>query len=115
MAAVNRREASGGTLLFSWDLTQADATGTASSHAGAADRTVQVAGTFGGATVVIQGSNQHDPTEWHTLHDMAGADLSFTSGGMRVMGENPLHVRAVLTGGDGTTAIGVHILSRSRP
>jgi hypothetical protein len=45
--------------------------------AGFADKSVAVTGTFGSATLVIQGSN--DGTNWFTLTDPNGNLLSFTS------------------------------------
>lgn len=83
-----------------WTLGNAD-TGVASDMFRWADRTVQVSGTFGGATIVIEGSN--DKTTWFTLNDNAGLPLSFTAAGMKLMLENPIYVRPVSSGGTGTS------------
>jgi len=115
MAELTKSVTQGSAHLYNWALTQADATGEAGSNAGAADRTVQVFGTFATASVTMQGSNEAIPVNWQTLHDMGGLDLIFTVAGMRTISENPLHIRPLLTGGDGTTAITVNLLSRSRP
>ena len=45
-----------------------------------ADRSVQVTGTFAGATVVLEGSN--DGTNYFTLANPAGAALSFAAAGL---------------------------------
>src|SRR5258708_30422689 len=45
-----------------------------------ADRSVQVTGTFAGATIVLEGSN--DGTNYFTLSNPAGAALSFTAAGL---------------------------------
>lgn len=82
-----------------WTLGNAD-TGNAADMHRWSDRTVQVVGTFGAATVVIQGSN--DNTNWVTLNDSNGAALSFTAAGMKVILENPIWIRAVSSGGTGT-------------
>lgn len=83
----------------SWALGNAD-TGVATDMHRWADRTVHVVGTFGGATVTIQGSN--DNVNWLTLNDNAGAALTFTVTGMKLILENPLYVRAITSGGAGT-------------
>ena len=63
------------------------------------DKTVSVTGTFGTATVVIQGSN--DGTNWFTLTDAADAALSFTAAGLSEILENPLYIRPSASGGTG--------------
>jgi hypothetical protein len=83
----------------SWALGNAD-TGLGVDMHRWADRTVQVVGTFGGATVLIEGSN--DNSNWLTLNDSSGAALSFTATGMKVILENPLYVRASSSGGAGS-------------
>lgn len=80
----------------SWALGNAD-TGNAVDMHRWADRTVQVLGTFGGATVTIQGSN--DNTNWVTLNDSGSTALTFTAAGMKLILENPIYVRAISAGG----------------
>lgn len=65
-----------------------------------ADRTVQVSGTFGGATVTIQGSN--DKITWFTLNDNTGAALAVTTAVLKLILENPIYVRAISAGGAGS-------------
>src|SRR3990170_2252557 len=77
-----------------------DGTGSTIQLPGFADRTVQVAGTFGGATVTVQGSN--DGTNWATLRDPQGADLTFTVAGIKQVLEVTRHIRATTSGGAGT-------------
>lgn len=62
-----------------------------------ADRSVQVDGTFGGGTVTLEGSN--DGTNWFTLRDPQGTDLSFTSASLKQVMETTLFTRSNLTGG----------------
>lgn len=64
---------------------------------------IQFTGTFGGATIVLQGSN--DGTNWVTLDDVEGAALSKSATGMETSGDFSLYVRPKVTGGDGTTAL----------
>jgi hypothetical protein len=99
MASVNAttdRNSLNGSVLVTWALADAD-TGTAFPIPYAADLTVQVSGTFGSATAVLEGSN--DGTNWSTLNAVVGTNTSFTAAGMRKTVENPGYIRAKTTGG----------------
>lgn len=61
------------------------------------DMSFQVLGTFGGATIVLQGSN--DGTNWQTLNDPAGSPISFTSAGLAAVQEYCWQYRPLVTGG----------------
>lgn len=74
------------------------------------DRSIQVSGTFGGATIAIQGSI--DGVEWGTLGNAQGDPLSFTSGRIEAVAELVAFIKPVITGGDGTTAITVSLIAR---
>lgn len=101
----------GGGNRHSWELTQGDAEGEWAENAGASDRTVQIFGTFGGATVTIEGSNLQ-PTA-ATLHSYTGAELVFVSAGIAAIAENPQAIRPVISGATGATNLSVILLSRS--
>lgn len=58
---------------------------------------VQVTGTFGGATVVLQGSN--DNANWVTLQDVEGADISFTAAGAVDFSTAMVYMRPSASGG----------------
>lgn len=58
---------------------------------------VQVTGTFGGATIALQVSN--DGTNFVTLKDIAGVDISLTSAGMREFSTAALFIKPTSTGG----------------
>ena len=58
---------------------------------------VQVTGTFGSATVVLQASN--DGSNWVTLKDTAGNAISFTSAGMAEFSTAALYLRPSASGG----------------
>jgi len=65
---------------------------------GSADRTIQVSGVFGaGGTVIIEGSN--DGTNYRTIHDAQGFDLSFTSAKVESVSEITRYIRPRITGG----------------
>lgn len=73
------------------------------------DRSVQMAGTWNGATVSLQGSN--DNTNWSTLTDGLGNSLALTADGIKNICEMTRYVRAKVTSGSVTT-IAVTILAR---
>jgi hypothetical protein len=58
---------------------------------------VQVTGTFGGATITLQGSN--DGTNYVTLKDSAGTAISFTAAGMAEFSTAALFVKPTSSGG----------------
>ena len=77
-----------------------------------ADKTVQIVATlYGGATIVIQGSN--DGTNWFTLTNPNNDNLSFTTGDqLEAILENPLYIRPKTSGGT-DTVIGVILAGRA--
>lgn len=61
------------------------------------DRTVQVSGTFGSATVILQGSN--DGSTWFPLTKPGATAISFTAAGGCAIVETPLYLRPSSSGG----------------
>lgn len=61
------------------------------------DRSVQVTGTFGAATVTIQGSN--DGTNWFTLNSPQGTAMNFTAAGLLAVQEHVNYLRPIVVGG----------------
>ena len=76
-----------------------------------ADRSVEVSGTLGGATVVIQGSN--GGSEYFTLNDPLGSALSFTSNGLSAILEYAEYIKPVRTGGS-STSVNVTLIAKRR-
>lgn len=74
------------------------------------DRSIQVEGAFGGASVSIGGSN--DGVTYHRLTDTSGEPLVFSSGGLKQIVELPVFLKPWLIGGDGTTNINVTLAGR---
>lgn len=60
---------------------------------------VQVTGTFGGATVVLQVSN--DGTNWVTIKSLLGLDVSLTAAGLVEFSTGALFLRPAISGGTG--------------
>lgn len=98
-------------IVASWTpLTSANVDGAPLEMPGCADRSFQVAGTFAGATVVCQGSN--DGSNWATLTDPQGNAISFTSAGLEQVMEITRHLRPFLSGGAGGTSISVTVVAK---
>ena len=58
---------------------------------------VQITGTFGSATITLQGSN--DGTNYVTLKDGGGNAISFTAAGMAEFSTAALYLKPTSTGG----------------
>lgn len=84
----------------------------------AADRSVHIYGTFGGATVVVEGTNEPEAdgnvdANAKTLSDPQGNPLSFTAGpALKAPVEMVRSIRVRVIGGDGTTAITAVLLAK---
>ncbi|MBM4199747.1 MAG: hypothetical protein FJ189_00470 [Gammaproteobacteria bacterium] len=116
IAKATRRTPAGGNNevhVTTWAaLTTTNADGEALALPSAADRSVQVTGTFGaGGSVRIQGSNDNGVT-WAVLTDPQGNDLNITAAKIERITELTELIRPLVTAGDGTTSLTVHILTR---
>jgi hypothetical protein len=68
------------------------------------DMSVQVGGTFGGATITIQGTLDPDEAEYSTLTSTdESSDLTFTAIGLQVILQNTHRIRPLISGGAGTS------------
>lgn len=77
------------------------------------DISVQVLGTFGaGGTLLIEGTNEVTPTNWHTLNDPQGNALSITSAKIEQLLEVVRWIRPRVSAGDGTTSLTVNLFAR---
>ena len=110
--SFTRSEAPGGCQQHVWALVSADATGDVVEVPGAADKCVQFSGTWGGATAVLQGSN--DNGTWFSLHNASdGSALSFTADGLAQVIENPRYIRPKLTVAGAGATVTATLLSRT--
>ena len=99
-ATVTRAKSWADAWVVKWE-TMGDAdTGSTVEMVEANDKSVQIAGTFGSATVVLQGSN--DGTNWATLADPQGTAISKTAAAIEQVLEHTRYIRAVTSGGTGT-------------
>lgn len=97
---ATREHAADRSQIITWEEMGNADTGSSVKAPDYPDKTFQITGTFGGATVTIEGSN--DGTNWETLTDVAGNSASYTAAAMAAIAENPLYIRAATTGGSGT-------------
>jgi len=104
------------TFLRQWAM-PADEEGAGVALPRHADRSVQITGPFDGATLKIEGTI--DGTTWGILTDPQGNDLTFTSypagysTKIEAISEATVAVRPKTTGGGGSTALVITLLSRS--
>lgn len=96
--------------IASWAVMTTAIAGDPLELVGSADRSVQVAGTFNGATVVLEGSN--DGTNYVTLKDVFGNAISLTAAGLRQVAEITRYVRPSASGGGGSQSVTVTMLAR---
>lgn len=94
------------------DNTDADGAPLGKHFVDYADRTVSVDGTFGSATIAIQGSA--DGSNWASLTNPIGAPIALTAASSTIISEVPLKTRPVLTGGAGSTINVTVVLRRNR-
>lgn len=95
-----------------WANLTTDDTGAPIEMAAFADRSIQMTGTFDGATVAMQGSNDGGTT-WVTLKDPFGNDLTFTAAGLRTIVDLAYHVRpAVTVNGAGGCDVNAYLIMR---
>ena len=95
--------------IATWAALGGAETGDAVCLAQYSDRSVQIDGTFGGATVVFEGSN--DGTNYYTLTDPQTTAISKAAAALEAISELTLYVRPRSTGGTGSS-IKVTFLAR---
>jgi len=106
------RGPSGGidAIVATWTpLAAAGDIGQALQRTDLADRSVQVTGTFAGATIVLEGSN--DGTNYFTLSNPAGVAVSFAAAGLMQVNLPTAWVRPRVTVGAGA-ALAVTMTAR---
>lgn len=103
-------ESSQDVAVTTWSPLQADDDGVPVRLAVYSDRSVQIAGTFSGASVTIGGSN--DGVTYHALTGTDGQPLTLTAGALRQVVELPVFIKPRVFGGDAQTNINVILAGR---
>ena len=98
----------GKARLYTWALGAGD-DGAPVEAVEFADRSVQVSGTFGGASVVIEGSN--DSASYGTLTDPQGNDLAIVGAKVEMITEVTRLIRPRVVAG-AATAVTVSLIAR---
>lgn len=101
-----------GVYMAVWASMGAADTGASVALGGGYDRSVQIAGTFDGATVTLQGSN--DGSNWATLTDPQGNGIAVTAATIEAVTELTRYVRAITTGGGASSSLTVSLLIRGQ-
>lgn len=112
MAGVKRHDdVPGGCFIHEWALTSVDTDGVWVEHPGAADRSVQFSGNWGGATAVLEGSI--DKVTAFVLTDPQGNAISKSDSALEAVMENVRYYRARLSVAGAGADVKVLMISRS--
>lgn len=96
--------------VTTWDGLLANDDGEPVRLAVYSDRSIQVVGTFGGASVTIGGSN--DGVNYVALTDTAGNPLTLSVAGLKQIVELPVFLKPRVFGGSGATNLKVVLSGR---
>lgn len=96
--------------VTTWSPMAADDDGEPVRLAVYSDRSIQIAGTFGGASVTIGGSN--DGVNYHALTSTDGEPLTLTAAVLKQIVELPIFIKPRIFGGNGTTNLSVILAGR---
>jgi len=104
----------GSVCKVTWTpVTEADTCGPVDLTA-FADKSIQVTGTFGGASVALQGSNDAG-TNFLPLNDATGTVIAITTAKIKEVLEMTEQVKPVATGGTGQSLTVVILARRATP
>lgn len=97
-----------------WTLTTADHTGSGFPAIEWSDqKSFQFTGTWGGATAIVEGSNDGGTT-WAGLRDQAGTAISFTANGLKMVAETVEQIRPRLSVvGTGATVVATLVIKKT--
>lgn len=84
-------------ITYAWTTITENDTCSGVSAPAFTDRSIQVSGAFGGATVAIHGSN--DGTNYVALTTDGSTACSFTAAGLKTVYEPTLYIKPVISGG----------------
>lgn len=110
MKAECTRNADGSCIVASWYGLKSEQAGESICFGEYGDRSIQACGTFSGAAVIFEGSN--DGTHFCPLKDPFGDNISITAEALCGVTEATLHARPRVSGGDANTLLDVHVLIR---
>lgn len=109
IASTNTPTGNSKTFVANWVGLAAGDEGAPVQFAQYSDKSVQVAGTFDGATLVLEGSN--NGTDWAVLTDAQGNPLNITSAKIELVAEATWYVRPRVSGGT-APSLNVHLFMK---
>lgn len=95
--AYSQAKGSEGTVITWTGVTEADTFAPLNLDRVYTKATIQIGGTFGGATVVVNGSN--DNTTYAGLSNQAGTAISVTAAAIKSVYEAPNYIQPSASGG----------------
>ena len=96
--------------VTTWSGLLADDDGAPVRLAVYSDRSIQITGEFGGASVTIGGSN--DGVTYHALTSTDSVPLTLTEAALKQIVELPVYLKPRVFGGDGSTNLTVIMAGR---
>jgi len=100
------------TIKVAWSgVTEADTPLAVQGLSEHADRSVEISGSLGGATIALKGSNEG--SEYFTLNDPLGTALSYTANGLNAILEYAEYIKPAITGGSGSS-VNVTLICKRR-
>lgn len=109
LTTVGRKD--GSCYLVTWTpVTEAD-TCVPADFPDLADKSIHVAGTFGGASVALFGANNDFATAGAALRDPSSTVIAITAETVKQVLENPKQIKPVATGGTGQS-LSIYILAK---
>ena len=113
IAPTTDRNTAAGVTIVTWTPLAGTDTGVPVTLSYASDLTFQVFGTFDGATVTFQGSN--NGTNWHALTQRGGTtNMAYTGAANHAANEMPAFVRPNVSGGGAGTELTVILCVAAR-
>jgi hypothetical protein len=111
LASLASTRSNQGVAVASWGPTTLDAdTFSAIECASSTGRSVQVTGTFNGATITMTGSN--DGTNYVALKDQAGNSVAFTAAGFKSIFDAARYIKPALSSAGASTSLTATVLVR---
>ena len=89
-------------VAYEWVMEEGD-TAIAVEVPNKSDKTVQVSGTFGSATITVQGSVDPSGAVFNDLRDPQGNTISITSADIVTVLENVAFIQPIITGGSSSS------------
>jgi len=109
----------GSAIVYSWTLTSTNDTAMPARMPEWSERSVHMWGTWGGATAIMEGSNDltaPNPVDFEQLHNFQGTAIALTANGISAILESTYYIRPRLSvDGTGASVTVNLLLLRNQP